>query len=244
MNIDFILKEEIGIIILNNPPENYLPVPDFLDMDELKDFIAKNNCKGLIFEGNGRHFSAGADLKRLYNLAKNNEIYSKLEKGKKILSYIKALDIPSIASVKGVCFGAGLEIALSCSIIVASEKSLFAFPETNHNLMPGLGGTLNLSRKTGYANALKMILSGDIIDAGKAFETGFADYISDTKDVHEYSFNLMKKMTSNKPLKVINNVMRSVNNLDTMSYNDALVEETKLFCELALTEALKQENEK
>ena len=244
MKIDFDIKEEIGIVSINNPPENYIPLPDFIDIDKLQQFIEKNGCKGLIFQGTGRHFSAGADLKKLYELVGSGEIFDKLEKGKQILSYIKNLEIPVIASVKGVCFGAGLEIALATHIIVASYKALFAFPETNHNLMPGLGGTVNLGRKTGYASALKMILSGDVIDAGNALKIGLADHVVDSKYPEEYSFSLMKKMTVNKPLKVINNVMRSVNNLSIMTHNEAMTEETKLFCELAVMEIARQENGK
>jgi enoyl-CoA hydratase/carnithine racemase len=242
MKTDFTFEDEIGIVTLNNPPENYLPIPDFLDLEMLKEFVEGKQCKGIIFEGIGRHFSAGADLKKLYTLVKNNEIEKRLEKGKNILRYINNLEIPAIASVKGVCFGAGLEIALSCHMIIASEKSLFAFPETNHNLMPGLGGTVNLGRKTGYANAIKMILTGDTINSETAIKIGLADQLSDTGDVREFSMNIMRKMTVNKPIRVIKNVMRSIGNLNRMPYNDALAEETKLFCELAIIEATKDES--
>jgi enoyl-CoA hydratase len=236
MKVDFEIIDDIGIIKLDNPPENYLMTPDFIDIEVLKEFVEKNSLKGLIFQGIGRHFCAGADLENLYKMANDNTLQDKINFGKNILVYISNLDIPTIASVKGVCFGGGLEIALSCSILVSSEKSLFAFPETNLGLMPGLAGTLNLKRKIGNAGAVNMILSGDTVNGEDALKIGLADYVVETKSVHDFSLNIMKKMT-NKPLKVIKNVMLSINNIKKMSYEEALLEETRLFCELALNEA-------
>lgn len=240
MKATFEFFDPVGVITINNPPQNYLSTPEFLNLAELRDFININSCKGLIIKGAGRHFSAGADLSNLYRSAKDKTLGDSLNRGKEIINFLSGLLIPTIASVNGVCFGGGLEIALGCSIIVSSEKSLFAFPETNLNLMPGLCGGLTLTRRIGLARSLDMILSGDIMNAQRAHDLGIADYLTGPKNVNRFSMELMKRITD-KPLKVINNVMQSLKFYNELPYGEAMIEETKLFCELALKEAKKND---
>lgn len=128
-NITWEVDGSLGILTLNNPPENYLINPEFVSIDQLKSWL-KENIKGLIITGAGRHFSGGADLNNLMELAKNeNELFTNLSKGNDLLNYIDDLEIPVVAAISGVCFGGGLEIALSCDIRICTERSMFAFPE-------------------------------------------------------------------------------------------------------------------
>ncbi len=133
------LQDCLGIITLNNPPQNFIPTPDFIDEDALVSFLQMQEIKGIVITGNGRHFSAGADLENLKSLSLFPEELSKsLTYGKKLLSIIENSNLPVVAAIKGICFGGGFEIALSAHIRVCSENALFAFPEINHQLMPGL----------------------------------------------------------------------------------------------------------
>ena len=128
---------DIGILSISNGKKNYLDQPDFIDLDQLKKWSEEENLKGIIIRGIGRNFSAGANIENLQELAKDQNILSdKMNKGKEILDFIEDLNIPVIAAINGVCFGGGLEIALACHIRVASERALFAFPETNFYYCP------------------------------------------------------------------------------------------------------------
>ena len=230
--------DDIGILTINLPPQNFIPVPDFIDIEELNTWIERNKLKGIIIQGAGRHFSAGADLKILHELATDEcELISRISKGKALLEYISNLNIPVIAAIKGSCFGAGLEIALACHIRVCTSNALFAFPEINHNIMPGLAATVRLPNVTGFSNATKMILSGDISDAETALKIHLVDHISDDKDIASFALKLIKKMTDHRLLEVIQSIMLSLNNSRKLSYEQALNEETRLFCKLAIAEA-------
>ena len=119
---------DYGILSISNGKENYLDQPDFISIELLRKWTSEEGLKGIIIQGIGRNFSAGADLKNLIELAKNqNLLAEKINKGKKLLELIENLNIPVIASINGICFGGGLEIALACHIRIASEKALFAF---------------------------------------------------------------------------------------------------------------------
>jgi enoyl-CoA hydratase len=230
--------DDIGILSINLPPQNFIPVPDFVNIEELDIWISKNKLKGIIFQGAGRHFSAGADLKILQELAKDeSQLINRISKGKELLEYISNLNIPVIAAIKGSCFGAGLEIALACHIRVCAANSMFAFPEINHNIMPGLAATVRLPHISGFSNATKMILSGDITDAQTALKIQLVDHISDDKDIASFALKLIKRMTDHRLLEVIQSIMTSLNNSRKLSYEQALNEETRLFCKLAISEA-------
>jgi enoyl-CoA hydratase/carnithine racemase len=229
------LKDSIGILSIDNPPQNYLTEPDFLDLVKLKEWTADETLKGIIITGKGRHFSAGADYANLKPLSKDpGLLFSKMTRGKKILNYLDDIEVPTIAAIRGACFGGGLEIALACHIRVCSQNALFAFPETNLNLLPGLGGTVRLPEKLPFSTALQILLSGGIVSAEKALEIRLADHLVPSRQVYNFSLSLMKKMVDNRPIEVIRSVVRALNNSRRMSAREAMEEETRMFCELAV----------
>jgi enoyl-CoA hydratase/carnithine racemase len=154
--------------------------------------------------------------------------------GNLLLNYIDSLEIPVIAAISGVCFGAGLEIALACDIRICDENALFAFPEVNYDLFPGLGGAKRLAELTGVSAALELALSGDMINAEKALELQIIDTLVKKNEAMECAVDLANKITDNRPLKVIRAVMRSVNNSKLMSTDEHIKNDTAMFTELAL----------
>lgn len=226
---------DIGLLTIDNKPENYLSGPEFVDPERVREWTGIAGLKGLILSGSGRHFSAGADLNQLRSMcADASGLAARMKRGREILDYLDAIDLPVIAAIEGACFGAGLELALACHIRVCSSGALFAFPEANHGLMPGFGGTQRLSPLTGLGRALTMILGGDIVNAERAAETGLVDHTTRPHGALEFSLSLMKKMVEGRSPDVIRSVVRSLNNGRTMTRQEALEEETRLFCSLAM----------
>ena len=235
-NITFEQTGCIGIIQLNNPPQNFLKNPSFVSRDYLQNIVEADDIKGLVITGMGRHFSAGADLDGVFQLAKNlKNLEQQMQAGKDLLEFISFLPVPVAAAINGVCWGGGLEIALACHLRFASEKSLFAFPEVNSNLMPGLGGIYRLTHKAGTAQSLAILLSGDTFDAQKALECNVIDKIVE-KNGLDYTVAYLKNLVESKPKKVITSIMQAIHNAKKLELHEALHEETRLFCQLALDE--------
>jgi enoyl-CoA hydratase/carnithine racemase len=236
--IEFSVIEGIGILTLNNPPENFLIEPDFLDLKVFKKWIKESGIKGLVIIGKGRHFSAGADIENLYaNSGKKGKFKYKLKKGHKILAFIENLNIPTISAISGACFGGGLEIALSTHIRVSSENALFSFPEIELGLIPGLNGSYRLSKLLKRSKVIELLLSGDIIDAEKAHSAGIVDYVVAKNEVLNFSLALLKKLTDNRPMEVINFIIKSLNNSRNFNLKKAMKKEMIFFCKLALKES-------
>ena len=232
------IREDIGIITLDNPPENYLVRPEFLPFETLKKWTSCDYLKGILICGAGKHFSGGGKLDNLFEMVKTNaDMVSMMKEGKAVLDHLGNLNIPVVAAIQGICFGGGFEIALACHIRICSENALFAFPEINSGILPGLGGTVRFQELAGFNESLKMILGGDMINAGVALEMKLVDQITPKDKLFSHSFNLLKKMTHDRPIGVIHGVMQALHNGRNLSLGDAMLEETRIFCKLAMAEA-------
>jgi enoyl-CoA hydratase/carnithine racemase len=242
--VTFEVIDCIGIIRLNTPPANELPIPEFISPSLFMQWTASPTLKGLIIKGEGKNFSTGGNLETIFNTSSNPEtLMAMMQDGHALLNTIYKLDIPVIAAINRVCFGGGLEIALACHIRVASENALLAFPESNQNLMPGMGGTFRLPALTGVSEAARIILSGDIVNATDAKALGIIDHVAPKDQAFEFAWQLMQKMTRDRPVTVIRSVMRSLKNSFELSQDQAITEEIRLFCDLAQDEALRRNTE-
>ncbi|MGE0088081.1 MAG: enoyl-CoA hydratase/isomerase family protein [Bacteroidales bacterium] len=228
-------RGNIGIISLSNGKENYLIEPEFLDLKDLKNWTNDNTLKGIVIRGAGRNFSAGASIDDLILMAKNeSKLSEKISAGKEILDFIENLNIPVMASINGVCFGGGLEIALACHMRIASPNALFAFPETNLGLIPGLGGIYRIIQLLGQRDIYDLLLNAEMINAEKAYQLGLIDYITGSKDSSEEAIKKISNLIHDRSPELIHSVMNAIHNAKKLDRIEALKIETKLFCKLAI----------
>ncbi|HJU28968.1 MAG TPA: enoyl-CoA hydratase-related protein [Candidatus Binataceae bacterium] len=131
----------------------------------------------LIITGAGdRAFVAGADIAAMAEMSAAEGLeFSRL--GHRVMQTIEDLPIPTIAAVNGFALGGGLELALACDLIIASEKARFGQPEINLGLIPGFGGTQRLPHRIGQARARELIMTGEMFDAKMASEWGLANKV-------------------------------------------------------------------
>jgi enoyl-CoA hydratase/carnithine racemase len=243
-DILFEVTDSIGILTLNLPPENYLPAPEFLSLQTFRDLAGDETLKGLIIRGAGKNFSAGGNLDTIFRAAGTGRaLEDLLQAGHRLFLEISRMEIPVIAAINRVCFGGGLEIALACHIRVASENALLAFPEVNSNLMPGMGGTFRLPAAVGLFESARLVMGGDMIGAAEAKAMGLVDFVAPRDQAFEYAFSLMLRMTHDRPVKVIRHIMKALKNAADLAPDEAMHEETRLFCDLARDEAERRRSE-
>ena len=134
--------------------------------------------KGLVLQGTGKAFVAGADIKFFVdNLERGSfePIYHFARVGHDCFRTLSGKRQPSIGRVQGMCLGGGAELAVSCDFIIVSPKAMFGFPETGIGIIPGLGGTQRVPRRIGLPLAKWMIYTGQMVDAKTAVDIGLAD---------------------------------------------------------------------
>jgi 3-hydroxyacyl-CoA dehydrogenase / enoyl-CoA hydratase / 3-hydroxybutyryl-CoA epimerase len=142
---------------------------------ELKSIADKRDIDGVIFHSLiPGVFLAGADIDLISTLKSESEAQKGAEVGQVIYSQIEDLAVPTVACVDGVCLGGGLEMALSCTNIIASTspKTMLGLPEVKLGFIPGFGGTYRLPRKVGLPTSLDMILTGRTLNSRKAKRVG------------------------------------------------------------------------
>lgn len=175
-----LVKDENPIrwIILNRPDKlNAINLKMIEEIEEaLKEVENNDNIKIIIITGNGRAFSAGADISQLKELDPVKAwLFS--TRGQGLMNYIEKYPKPTIAMVNGYALGGGLELALSCDIRIASTNAELGFPEINLGIFPGFGGTQRLVRLVGKGKALELIMTGDRIKADYAERLGLVNKV-------------------------------------------------------------------
>jgi len=199
-----IFKKEakIGYLTINNPNVRNALCNDMVEELDKSLNIIKDDKKirVLIISGSGeKAFMGGADIKEL---KERNFILGRIqtEKRQQVFNKIYNLPIPSIAAINGFAIGAGLELALVCSIRISSENAKFGSPEVNLGIIPGDGATQRLPWVIGFGRALEMILTGEIIDAEKALNIGLVSKILPQSELISYATEIAKKLIAKAPL--------------------------------------------
>ena len=120
-------------------------------------------------------FVAGADIKLMHGKTPA-EVRGFIELGQRVMNALEALPLPVIAVVDGFAIGGGLELALSCDLIVVTERAKLGQAEVNLGIIPGFGGTQRLFRRVGAGMAKRLIFTAENISGEEAFRIGLADY--------------------------------------------------------------------
>ena len=194
---------QVGILTLNRPPVNALCNDMVEEMGQwVAEIEAQQDVRGLIITGAGeKAFMAGADIKELehrdFVLGR-----SQTKRRQEVFTKIVELNIPTIAAVNGFALGAGLELALSCTIRIAAENARFGSPEVNLGIIPGDGATQRLPRVIGLGRAMHMVLTGDAIKADEALNYGLITKKVPASELLSCAMEIAEKIISKGPLAI------------------------------------------
>lgn len=196
------ITDRIATVTVNRPEK--LNALNNKVLDELRivfDHLEENpEASGIVVTGKGdKAFAAGADIAELQKLkSKSGERASR--KGQAVFSLIESTGKPVIAAVEGYALGGGCELAMACHLRVAGKSAKFGLPELGLGIMPGYGGTQRLPRLIGKGRALEMILDGNPVDAGKAFEFGLVNRVVEDGTAAEESRKWLKYIITKAPV--------------------------------------------
>jgi enoyl-CoA hydratase len=140
------------------------------------DELSADPPRAALITGAGRAFVAGADIAAMAKM-RVEEARRFSAAGQRIFARIEAAPFPVIAAVNGFALGGGLELALACDFIYASDKAKLGQPEVSLGVIPGFGGTQRLLRRVGAAMARELVYSGRLIGAEEALRIGLANRV-------------------------------------------------------------------
>jgi len=157
----------------------------------------------------------------------------------RVYEVVDGLTTPVIAAINGHALGGGLELATACDIRIAKRDGKLGQPEINLGLIPGGGGTQRLPRLIGEGQTMRLVLSGDLIDAAEAHDIGLVDVLCDRDDLDEEVYDLAESMARHHPTALEFN-KRAVQAASRMSLDAGIDHEVELFLQLFGTD-LKEE---
>ena len=229
---------KVGLVKLNRPESyNALNLQLLSElMESLKELDERDDIGAIVITGDEESFAAGADISSMAKATKDE-----IRKSKFIptFSLIREIKKPIIAAVSGYCLGGGLELALSCDMIISSTKSKFGQPEINLGIIPGAGGTQRLTRAVGKVIAMEMILNNRTLKAEEALSMGLINAVYSVEEYLEKVLSLAQEIASRAPL-AIQAAKRAINQVDELALTDGLNEERDTFFNLFSTKDQKE----
>jgi enoyl-CoA hydratase/carnithine racemase len=181
-------NDSVVELTLDREPANEIGTAMLRELEKFVgafDALAPETSVCVISSARKHGFSAGADLRELYEGAARLDgaerlagVRQFLERIHAVLNAIDAAPFVTIAAVHGICFGGGLELALVCDIIVADKMARFAFPELRLGLIPGFGGIPRLKRDLGNGFVRDLLFTGRSVNATRAQAVGLVSQLA------------------------------------------------------------------
>ncbi|HEY1101582.1 MAG TPA: enoyl-CoA hydratase-related protein [Myxococcota bacterium] len=223
-----LLVEDAGatrVITVNRPAAlNALNAATIEEIGKaIADVAATPSVRAVIITGSGeKAFAAGADITEFNSFAPElARSYSR--KGHTIFDSIGALDVPVIAAVNGFALGGGLELALACDFIYASDTARLGLVEANLGLIPGFGGVARLARRVGTAMATEMLVTAAQVKADEALRIGLANKVFPLAELLDAAKKTAEVIGTKGPLAVgaVKRLLRDNENVDVRTANAA-----------------------
>jgi len=240
-NLLYEKKNSIAYVTVNRP--KVLNALNMATMEELRTAFTdiKNDAsiRVAILIGSGeKAFIAGADIGEL---AKHDAVSGKeyTHRGQSVLDLIENLGKPVIACINGFALGGGCEIAMACTMRLASTNAKLGQPEVKLGIIPGYGGTQRLPRLVGKGIAMQMVLAGEMITAEEAHRIGLVNEVVAPAELIPRAEAIAQKIVANAPLAV-QYAMEAVNRGFDLSLADGLFLEATLFGVSCATEDKKE----
>src|SRR5437660_2006387 len=240
-NVRLEKKNKIAYVTIDRP--KVLNALNMATMQELHQVFTElkddREIRVVILTGGGeKAFVAGADINEL---AKNDAVQAKAytHKGQATLDVIENLGKPVIACVNGFALGGGCEIAIACTMRLASENAKFGQPEVKLGIIPGYGGTQRLPRLVGTGLAMQMVLTGEMISAQEAHRIGLVNEVVPAGRLIPRAEEIAGKIIGMAPL-AIQYCMEAVNQGMNMTLEQGLFLEATLFGVCCATEDKKE----
>jgi enoyl-CoA hydratase len=203
-NIHLERRLPLATVVLDRPKVlNALDAATFAELDSAFDELAADSeVRVVLLMGAGdRAFAAGADIREL-DAVRAGEGKSFSLRGQAVFRKIETLGKPVIACVRGFALGGGCELALACTLRIAGDDAKFGQPEVKLGVIPGYGGSQRLPRLVGRGAALKMLLTGAVIDAREALRIGLVDEVVPAVELMQRVELLAGEIAAQAPLAI------------------------------------------
>jgi enoyl-CoA hydratase len=240
---NLLIERDGGVLVVTiNRPEklNALNTKTVTELGQVMDEAASDSAvKAIVLTGSGeKSFVAGADINEL---AVQTPVSGRehARSGQRVFDRIERLGKPVIAAVNGFALGGGCELAMACTLRIASDTAKFGQPEINLGLIPGYAGSQRLPRLVGRGRALEMLLTGAQISAEEAHRVGLVNKVVPAASLMTEARALAHTLAGKAPVAV-RYILEAVAGGLEMSFTDAQDYEATLFGLVSTTDDMRE----
>ncbi|OWU84521.1 enoyl-CoA hydratase [Oceanicola sp. 22II-s10i] len=228
------IEDHVALITFDAPPVNAQSTAFMEELIAVFDELnATKGVRAIVMTGNGKCFSAGADIKSRSKQSDwaPGETYRHLRRAREVGFVIMEMNIPVIAAVNGPALGAGMGLAICSDIIVASKNAVFGLPEIDIGLM---GGVRHTMRVFPIGLTRRMVLTGYRVPAEELYRRGLIEACVEPDELMETAMDMARTMASKSPT-AIRLAKRALNTVETMGLKDGYRFEQNLTVEMSGT---------
>ncbi|RMI12689.1 MAG: enoyl-CoA hydratase [Calditrichaeota bacterium] len=234
-------QDGYAVVTINRPDKlNALNGETIGELQQMMEHLREDEAvRAVVLTGAGeKAFVAGADISEIAHLdGHRGEEFA--ARGQAVFHAIEQMPIPVIAAINGFALGGGCELAMACHLRLASEKARLGQPEINLGIIPGYGGTQRLPRLVGLTNALYLLLTGEMIDAARAYELGLVNEVLPPDQLMPRARELAGLLAQKAPLAV-RYILEAVYRGADVGLDEALQIEARYFGQTCTTEDMKE----
>ena len=200
---------------------------------------ADPGVRALVLTGAGdKAFVAGADISEMTALTPL-QLRDFSRHGQALMLAIERLGKPVVAAINGFALGGGFELAMACQLRLAADSARIGQPEVKLGLIPGFGGTQRLLRLCGRAAALELCLTGEPIDAARAYQLGLVNRIVPTGDLAAEAAALAARLAALAP-QAVRGIIDTIAHGGECALDQGLDYETQVFAMLASSQDMRE----
>lgn len=230
------IEDGVAVATINRPPANALSRALILEVDALLDQVENDDAvRVIVLRGEGRFFSAGADIKEFTTVTSGEEFSRLATSGQEVLERLECFEKPVIAAIHGAALGGGLELAMACHIRFVTENAKLGLPELQLGLIPGFAGTQRLPRYVGMPKAAEMLLTSEPISGEEAVRYGLANKAFTEEELQPKTMELAKKIAKKGPIAV-KVTLKMLQFSKPLSYYKGVEAEAKSFGDVFISE--------
>ncbi|HLT56207.1 MAG TPA: enoyl-CoA hydratase [Bacillota bacterium] len=223
------VEDKVAIVTINRPKANALSREVLTEIGEVFHQLEGNeDVRVVLLHGEGKFFSAGADIKEFTTIQSGEEATELAKKGQDLFEKIEQFPKPVIAAIHGAALGGGLELAMACHMRIVSETAKLGLPELTLGIIPGFAGTQRLPRLVGRGKALEMILSSEPISGKEAVQWGLAERYYPEETLLTNALQFAKTIAKKSP-QTLKAVLELVNMAKTGEFYAGVQKESEFF---------------
>lgn len=235
-----VIEEGVAVATINRPPANALSRGLILEVDALLDLVEHDETvRVIVLNGEGKFFSAGADIKEFTSVKSGEEFTKLAASGQAVFERLESFSKPVIAAIHGAALGGGLELAMGCHMRIVTETAKLGLPELQLGLIPGFAGTQRLPRYVGMPKAAEMLLTSEPINGTEAVRLGLANQVYSDEELLPKTMELAKKIAKKSPVAV-KAALAMLQYAKPASYYEGVKAESDSFGEVFVSEDAKE----